>query len=146
MNNYIFFTLPANIRQGCNLDFQIVISSKVENFRQLLWKIVSLGRMKRYCVMDGSNVIATADVMPKIFIFSFMRGGVHIGPCFTLDGYRNRGVYTNLLKKICNDYLNCEKYIFCSVDNIASKRGILKAGFSSIKQKLEFINCILYRG
>lgn len=56
MNNYIFFSLPANIRQECNLDFQIVISSKVEKFRQLLWKIVSLGRMKKDCVMCMTKI------------------------------------------------------------------------------------------
>ena len=38
--------------------------------------------------------------------------------------------YKNLLKKISNDYISYDKYIFCSENNIPSKIGIEKVGFS----------------
>ena len=70
--------------------------------------------------------------MPKIFIFSFMkRNCIHIGPCFTDKDFRGRGYYPALLKIIMNDYRDRteEFYIFCTASNLASQRGIAKAGF-----------------
>lgn len=74
--------------------------------------------------------------MSKIFIFSFIsnKSAINIGPCWTKFSYRNKSLYTNLIKKISSDYIEFDKYIFCSEDNIASIKGILKAGFQEFSR------------
>jgi predicted acetyltransferase len=58
------------------------------------------------------------------------RDGLHIGPCWTHPDFRGHGLYPYLLQKIIEDYQNnIDKiYIFASTSNIASQRGIEKAG------------------
>ena len=58
-----------------------------------------------------------------------------IGNCFTFPQNRSRGLYTSLLVSI-SDHLNSQGYcrviITCAPDNLASVRGIQKAGFLKV--------------
>lgn len=134
MNKYIYYELKRNKYLDFDIDIQydIKISKKAKNIHQLLWKLVSFGRFKVYYIVHKKDIVASAEVMPWIFIFSFMKKKqtIHIGPCWTKETYRNQGLYKNLLKKISNDYISYDKYIFCSENNIVSKIGIEKVGFS----------------
>ena len=101
-------------------------------FHLLVWNILSLFRLKEYQLISETGEIASyAQLMPKIFIFRFMqRKGLHIGPCFTIEKYRGRGLYPELLKIIIQNETKCnEFYIFTKTTNIASQKGIVKAGF-----------------
>jgi GNAT superfamily N-acetyltransferase len=55
----------------------------------------------------------------------------YLGACQVAEAFRGRGIYTNLLRTMANDALAAgfEPYIDTSCDNVASQRGILKAGF-----------------
>lgn len=121
----------VSIHEQCN-EYNILTSNKVTNFHQFIWKIISLGKIRIYTVLNKEGVIiATAEVMPKIYIFSFMKekNSIHIGPCRVEEQYRGKGIYTNLLRKIICDFPTVEKYIFCAESNIPSMKGIEKAGF-----------------
>lgn len=133
-------------------EYNILISNKVTNFHQFIWKIFSLGKIRIYTVQNKEGlVVASAEVMPKIFIFSFMKGkqSIHIDPCYVNEKYRCRGIYTNLLKKIISDFPTVEKYIFCAESNIPSMKGIEKAGFQFLgygkKGKLGIYKMISYK-
>lgn len=56
---------------------------------------------------------------------------VIIEKCFTLPGYRGKGLYPNLLRIIVSDYVRIgfPCFIECIVGNKPSERGIRKAGF-----------------
>lgn len=98
----------------------------------LLWNILSFFRFKEYQLIDSDGKIASyAQVMPKIIIFSFLSNkGLHIGPCYTVEKHRGRGLYPELLKIIIqNETKNSEFFIFTKTTNIASQKGIVKAGF-----------------
>ena len=58
-----------------------------------------------------------------------------IGNCFTFPQHRGRGLYANLLMSI-SGHLSSQGYqrviITCAPDNLASVRGIQRAGFSKV--------------
>jgi hypothetical protein len=109
------------------------VKPKLTNFHNILWTVFSLGKFVEYQLINKKDmVLSSAQVMPKIFIFSFMdKNGIHIGPCYTHDNYRGRGYYPYLLTFITSEYKYKNIYIFCEETNISSQKGILKAGFKS---------------
>lgn len=104
-----------------------------KNFLHLfIWNVLSFFRFKEYQLIDRKGkIVSYAQLMPKIFIFSFMsKQGLHIGPCYTDEKQRGRGLYPELLKMIIqNEIKNDEFFIFTKKTNIASQKGIIKAGF-----------------
>jgi|LFRM01.2.fsa_nt_gb RimJ/RimL family protein N-acetyltransferase len=56
-------------------------------------------------------------------------GDIHIGPCWTAEKYRGKGIYPYILGCILNDYLRKDVYIFCDEKNYSSIKGIQKVGF-----------------
>jgi RimJ/RimL family protein N-acetyltransferase len=54
-----------------------------------------------------------------------------IGPCFTYPEFRGRGIYVKVIKSICSQIGNNKTVFYMIVDknNIASVKGIEKAGF-----------------
>lgn len=101
-------------------------------FHNIAWMLLSFGRFIEHQIVEmaTSKVVARAQVMPKIFIFGFMKkNGIHIGPCSTEEQYRGRGFYPTLLTEIILKYKNKDCYIFCDDENKSSIRGIEKVGF-----------------
>ena len=73
----------------------------------------------------------------------------YIHYCFVNPNYRNKSIYTTALKKIINDLLKnseIEKiYIVVEKNNVASVKGIEKAGFIFEKKLKESLKDFLYR-
>ena len=71
------------------------------------------------------NILGEADTVPLL------------GNCWTSEKYRGKGIYPYILAYSCN-YLRNEGFsrviITCDPTNIASIRGIEKAGFSLVKK------------
>ena len=62
-------------------------------------------------------------------------GEVYIWDCFTLPAYRRHGLYAALLVHILRDLEKdsvCRAWIGADADNIASQRGIARAGFRAV--------------
>lgn len=141
MTQYIFFRKPVS-----EVETTVEMPPRVKlckigggnSLHTLMWRLLSLGRMRIYALVDESTgrVVSRAEVMLRIFEFGFMPRGeraLHIGPCVTVPDCRGRGYYPTLLRLIMAD---CRQeadtfYIFCSTDNHASRRGIAKAGFTA---------------
>lgn len=128
---YRFFKLkPFCHAPKWNGSFELKKHRLPRNFHQFIWFIFSFGKFKEYYIINtvSQEVICSAEVMPKIFIFKFMdKKGIHIGPCFTNPNYRGFGFYPHIVSLIINQ---CKKntsnfYIFCSENNTPSLKGII---------------------
>ena len=111
--------------------FSLKISRKITSLHHFLFWFFSLGDFIEYQIWQDNTLCATAQVCGRIFIFAFMPKKyhtIHIGPCWTNPQFRRKGLYYYLLQKICFDYPDEEKYIFAHKSNLASNKGIEKAG------------------
>lgn len=112
-----------------------IIKPKWDSIHNILWDIISFGRFREYQLINEDNIVLSySQVMPKIYKFAFMDDcrGIHIGPCFTYEEYRGQGLYPYLLQKVILGLKGKQNfYIFCDERNIASKKGIEKAGFKA---------------
>lgn len=98
----------------------------------LFWYLFTFGRYCIYYVYDDNKkIVHFSHVMPKIFKYSFMpqKNSIHIGPCWTHEKHRGKGIYPAVLSKICNDFSQKNTYIFTEKENLASQKGIEKVGF-----------------
>lgn len=98
----------------------------------LFWYIFTLGQFCIYYVYDeNEKIVHLSHVMPKIFKYSFMseKNSIHIGPCWTSENQRGKGIYPAILSNICSDYSKKNVFIFTEKKNIASQKGIEKVGF-----------------
>lgn len=125
---------PFNIDNSIIIDDKLsvrVIKPQLNSLHSLLWTLLSFGKLKEYQIVNENNeIVSSSQVMPKIFYLSFMdKNSIHIGPCYTIDKYRGKGLYPYLLMEIMKDNLDKNIYIFTEKDNISSQNGIEKAGF-----------------
>ena len=129
---YLYFLLPHESGGGKSMvqGFKILsVRPQVTNLHRLLWTILSFGRYRRYSLLVDGEEVSTAEVMPYMPIFRFMKpGGIHIGPCVTKKQHRGHGYYPLLISQIACEYQDRQSYIFCHETNSASIRGIEKAG------------------
>jgi RimJ/RimL family protein N-acetyltransferase len=135
---YQYYLLDKSIVENyegiINSEYKLqVIRPHKLNIHTILWIFFSLGKFREYRILYKSRIIAYAQIVPRIFIFNFMdkkKNGLHIGPCWTHTDFRGQGLYPYLLKRIITDYKNEIEnfYIFTSIDNTASQRGIEKVG------------------
>jgi hypothetical protein len=130
---YKFYHLDQNYTVNIELqsEYDLQVLQPHNSVHNILWTIFSMGRFKEYRILYNSKVIAYAQTMPKIFIFSFMhKKGLHIGPYWTHHDFRGQGLYPYLLRKIIDDNKNKTDhfYIFADYNNSSSHRGIVKAG------------------
>ena len=136
MLNYHIYRMKSFYTVKIESDFKYEIrkTMKIDKLHDFIWFILSIGQYRKYVVLDNNKIIASAIVMPKIYKFAFIseKNAVHIEPCITFPDYRNQGIYKNLLRKICLDYQEKDRYIFCSKENIASLKGIESVGFELI--------------
>lgn len=93
-------------------------------FFGILWRLIE------YQIVKNGNKICSARVVRKIWFFPFMQSnGLHIGPCFTVESERGKGLYPYLLSHIVNDNEGKEFYMIVNENNKSSIKGVLKAGF-----------------
>lgn len=100
--------------------------------RTFLWSIGTLfgGTYWEYQLWRKDKLVCTADVVSWLPQFPFMpKKGLQIGPCVTKKDERGRGYYPHLLYRIVLDNPNKECYMIVSPKNIASTKGVIKAGF-----------------
>lgn len=133
--SYILYSAFSENASRINIDLTgirlNVIKPKLNSLHNVLWTIFSLGEIREYQLVDSmGEVLAYAQVMPKIFIFGFMnKGDIHIGPCYTKEHCRGRGFYPYMLSIIMKEYKDKHLFIFCDKENTPSQKGITKAGF-----------------
>lgn len=79
----------------------------------LFWYFFTIGRYIIYYVYDENDrIIHFSHVMPNFFKYAFIQqqNSIHIGPCWTHENYRGKGIYPAVLNKICTD--NSRKNVF----------------------------------
>ena len=89
--------------------------------------------MRVFYVKDkDGRVIHTSCVIPKCVKFLFLeKNEYEIGPCYTDPNHRRKGIYCCVLNYITShSALKASKfYMIVHEDNLASIKGIEKAGF-----------------
>jgi len=62
------------------------------------------------------------------------KNDLEIGPCWTDADYRGQGIYPTVLRYILSTFKGQFRkfFIFTDEDNIASQKGIIKAGFKLV--------------
>ena len=97
------------------------------------WRILSFNRYRLFVVKnEKGDVIHRSACIGKCIKFPFLKkGDFEIGPCYTEDSFRGKGIYPAVLEHIL-----CERvgnyYMLVREDNESSIRGIEKAGFSLV--------------
>lgn len=72
----------------------------------LLWNIACLGRCKAYCLLEGNKVVHRSIVVRGRTKFTFLeKGDIEIGPCWTDEKYRGKGLYPFVLSEIIRSEL-----------------------------------------
>jgi hypothetical protein len=98
----------------------------------LIWYIISKGQFTIIYILKNEKTIHTSYIIPKNLRFPFMNhGDLQIGPCYTSSQFRGKGIYTQVLRYILNNYLTAEKtiWIYTTFENIPSQKAIERAGF-----------------
>ena len=96
------------------------------------WYIITFGRCHIYACKDGDMQIHFTYVMKKCFKFPFLKGkDIHIGPCWTHENYRGKGIYPAVLYRVCSENKG-SKYMIIDDKNISSQKGVYKVGFTKI--------------
>lgn len=119
------FNIPSSIVG----DILCVRLNFFHDFHAFLWNVMG-GRLIEYQIVKNGNKICSARVVRKIWFFPFMQSnGLHIGPCFTVESERGKGLYPYLLSHIVNDNEGKEFFMIVNKNNTSSIKGVLKAGF-----------------
>lgn len=114
-------------------------TSEKLNFQKKLIRIyfyiITKGDFEIYFVENNREIVHTSYVLGNCFKFRFMKkGDIEIGPCYTNKEHRGKGIYPEVLRKICSERnnQNTNIYIFVEENNISSIRGIEKSGFEFV--------------
>ena len=83
-----------------------------------------------YVLSSGGEISHTSTVMPKCFKFRYLgEKDCEIGPCYTTENFRGKGIYPAVLRYILSDYKADTFYMTVNENNASSIKGIEKAGF-----------------
>ncbi len=86
-----------------------------------------------YTVQRGRKIVHYSVVLSRFFRFPFMaENDIQIGPCWTDNEYRRKGIHSFIIRKILDTYQNRGNFKFWYItreDNIASRESIQKTGF-----------------
>lgn len=103
----------------------------------LLWGVLYLAIWKwqskdyeYYLVYDGEHLVHYSIVLPKYYRLPFMENNdIHIGPYWTAEQYRGRGICPFVIRYIMMRYQSSKEYayIMTEEDNKASQSSIIKA-------------------
>ena len=90
--------------------FDMLIFGEKFDFKTLLIRlyfyIISKNKLDIYYVKDGNTdeIIHTSYVIGECYKFPFMKkSDIEIGPCYTSENYRGKGIYKNVLNFINNE-------------------------------------------
>lgn len=104
------------------------------NKRDYIWHLATLGKFRKIMIFSQDNRIAhVSRVITRCYKFPFLpKNSAEIGPCTTKPDFRGQGIYTKVL-----NYIRCEGgskdyYMLVADENIASIKGMEKAGFKKI--------------
>lgn len=100
-------------------------------FFRLYISILTNNKTKIYFALDkDGKIVHTSYTICKNFKYPFMnKGEILIGPCYTEESARGKGIYPFVLNNIINNTDNEEYYLIIRPENIASIHGAKKAGF-----------------
>ena len=119
-----------NVEIGKNMSRDAELMKK-----KILFTVASKGR-HRICYVKNSKgeLVHYSFIIPYCAKFSFMnKGDFCIGPCWTKEDYRGKGIYGSVLnyiaKMILKDNETVDLYVLIREANASSTRGIQKANF-----------------
>lgn len=96
------------------------------------------GNLMKYFIQDNGTFVHESYLFPKLHLLKLLdRKGPAIGQCVTSKQYRGKSIYPFVINKIARETLDSghdEVFIVVNVDNIASIKGIEKAGFKKYAQ------------
>ncbi|MFB6340430.1 hypothetical protein ACE1ET_01850 [Saccharicrinis sp. FJH62] len=101
----------------------------------LFWYIFTFGKYFIVYVQHKNEIVHSSVCLPKFFKFPFMNAhDLEIGPCWTSPNHRGKALYPATLIFIIKEFsgIYSKLYIMSGINNIASQKGIEKAGFSLI--------------
>ncbi len=121
--------------------YEVRVFPVPKSFFQML-KEISVEKSICYALFLENRIVHACYLYKNVFInFLFgYRSYAVIGGCFTLNAYRGKGLYPNMLRKIANEISN-NIVIYVATSNFSSIRGIEKAGFVRHK-KLILFKCL----
>lgn len=101
------------------------------------WALLSLGNYKLYYTKDAENIVThTSFCIYRCFKFPFLKDSknIQIGPCFTKESVRGKGIYPMVVHYICKreKTSGSDIYMIIRDENTASIKGAEKAGFEKI--------------
>lgn len=158
MGEYILFQNSKKVPYDGNLDIAIVdlkhrlfLKSEKKTFskflKRLYFRFLTAKKTNIFLVLDNGIVVHESFVCQKCWKFPFLgKHDCEIGPCYTNEKYRGRGIYPTVLKYIMC-VTNFDNYFMViNENNAASINGVKKAGFCSIKKikKTRFLK--VYKG
>lgn len=121
-----------------HLELRVEYISFFSSKHAFLWKIVSYisnyingkTRYVKYSLVKDNKIVSYAEVTGWMLCFPFMSSNeVYIGSARTLPEERGRGYFPYLLCRIQDELPQKDFCMFVDEDNIASIRGVKKAGF-----------------
>lgn len=146
----LFFKAPV-IRENTNfstLGLSLEVVSQLERIRELelmnsfvVWQLFKRYLFgKTYCIyaiIHGNKCVHYSHVIGKGWRFPFMKDNdIEIGPCWTQPEFRSRGLFSSVLRNILSDFQEHQIWIFAEETNVASIRGIERAGFKFVGKGL----------
>lgn len=98
---------------------------------RLYFGLITAFKTKLFYVVDDNKLIHYSYLIPRCFKFKFLNDNDYeIGPCFTFNEFRGKGIYPTVLKKIIASVdAKSSLYMMVSSQNVSSIRGIEKAKF-----------------
>ena len=98
---------------------------------RLYFGFITAFKTKLFYVVDNNKLVHYSYLVPRCFKFKFLNDNDYeIGPCFTLNEFRGKGIYPTVLKKIIASVdVKSSLYMMVASQNIRSIRGIEKAEF-----------------
>ena len=130
-SDYSRFT-PYKSKMNINVRCEKIAIKKYGFKTALLWNIATMGKAKIYAVYDGEKRVHTSYVVHGNEKFRFLHNkDIEIGPCWTHDEYRGRGIYPAVLSYIIKEELaeGGTAYMIIHEKNKASQHGVAKVGF-----------------
>lgn len=138
-------TAPATVSIPAGLTLEAVRPSLWRGFRlegegksgkrtlvRLAFQAMTLGRARLYCLRKDGALAHTAYVVGRCRKFPFLgKQDYQIGPCRTEEGFRGQGYYSIMLRYLRARVGGAGTVLYMIVDegNLASRRGVEKAGF-----------------
>lgn len=103
--------------------------------KDIAWFLLTLGKCKIVYLRDGKTIVHSSYLIPKNIRFPFMeQNDLQIGPCYTNENYRGKGIYTTVLKMIPTVFNESKRtfWIFTTEQNLISQRAIERSGYKRI--------------